>query len=75
MMTSDDPDPVMMTLRDLDWVMIQIHSSDDDPDRVMIQIERWSRSEDEDDLKTKMIQLIQRRRPVLKIVSKEYLPS
>ena len=66
MMPSDDPDPVMM--------------SHDDPDREMIQI-RWL--EDEDDLKTQktwdaddeMIQLMQRRRPVLKIVSKEYLPS
>ena len=37
--------------------MIQIQPSDDDLDRVMIQIERWSGSrwlEDEDDLKTKM---------------------
>ena len=53
---------------DLDLVMM----SHDDPDL---------KDEDEDDLKTqktrydKMIQLIQRRRPVLKIVSKEYLPS
>ena len=62
--------------------MIQIQSSDVDPDREMIQIQ-WSWLEDEDDLKTpktqdvddEMIQLIQRRRPVLKIVSKEYLPS
>ena len=53
---------------------------------MMIQIERWSRF---DDLKMKitwrlkktrdaddeMIQLIQRRKPMPKIVSKEYLPS
>ena len=49
-----------------------------DPDREMIQIQmtwRWRCLEDEDDSKTKMIQLMQRIRPVLKIVSKEYLPS
>ena len=58
--------------------MIQIQSSDVNADREMIQIQ-WSWLEDEDDLKTQktqyaydeMIQLIQRRRPVLKIVSKE----
>ena len=32
--------------------MIQIQSSDGDPDREMIQIRRWI--EDKDDLKTKM---------------------
>ena len=66
MMTSDDPDPVMM--------------SHGDPDQEMIQI-WWP--EDEDDFKTQKtrdaddetIQLLQGRRPVLKIVSKEYLPS
>ena len=72
--------------------MIQIQSSDDDPDREMIQIQS---SDDDPDpvmvfyddpdpmkmtwrrrwLEDKMMQLIQRRRPVLKIVSKEYLPS
>ena len=58
----------MMTSDDLDPMMM----SHDDPD-----------SKTDDDLKTQktwdaddeMIQLIQRRRPVLKIVSKEYLPS
>ena len=82
-----DPDRVMIQIQssdvDLDRVMIQIQSSDDDPDQEMIQIRRWRWLEDEDDLKTQKtwdandekIQLIQRRRPVLKIVSKEYLPS
>ena len=82
--SDDDPDRVMIQIQwcwsksrdDLDPVMM----SHDDPDREMIQI-RWL--EDEDDLKTqktwdagdKMIQLMQRRRPVLKIVLNEYLPS
>ena len=69
MMPSDDPDPVMVSLYDLD--------------QEMIQIQRWRLLEEKDDLKTRktwdaddeMIQLIQRRIPVLKIVSKEYLPS
>ena len=76
MIASDDLDPVMM-----------FH---DDPDQEMIQIQWWCPMmiqiwwlEDEDYLKTqktqdaddKMVQLIQRRRPVLKIVSEEYLPS
>ena len=61
--SSDDPDPVQ-------WCWSR---SSDDLDLVMpfvlIHIERWSRSrwlEDEYDSKTKMIQLMQRRRPVLK---------
>ena len=67
MTASDDPDLVMTASDDPDPVMIQIQSwwsSSDDLDRVMIQIqwwcsmmiqiERWSRSDDEDDLKTKM---------------------
>jgi len=67
--SSDDPDPVQWcwsrSSDDLDPVM----PFDDDPDREMIQIQMtWRRRwlEDEDDLKTKMIQLMQRRRPVLK---------
>ena len=72
----DDPDLVMMPHDDPDREMIQIQWWCP----MMIHIERWSRS---NDLKTqntwdvddKMIQLIQRRRLVLKIVSKEYLPS
>ena len=81
----DDPDPVMMFYVDPDREMIQIQWRCP----MMIEIERWSRFkewrwlEDEYDLKTQktwdaddeMIQLIQRRRPMLKIVSKEYLPS
>ena len=63
--SSDDPDPVQW------WWSI----SRDDPDLMMKMTWRWIWLEDEDDLKTKMIQLIQRRRPALKIVSKEYLPS
>ena len=73
--SSDDPDPMMM--------------SHDDPNREMIHIRRlmmtwrWRWIEDKDDMKIsktwdaddEMIQLIQRRRPVLKIVLKEYLPS
>ena len=64
---SDDWDPVMIASDDLDRVMIEIQwwwSSSDDPDRemiqiqwwcsMMIQIERWFISNDEDDLKTKM---------------------
>ena len=76
---SDDPDPVMIPSNDPDRVTM----SHDDPDREMIQIQRWRWLEDEDDLKTQKtsnpddekIELIQRRRTVLKIVSKEYLPS
>ena len=67
--SSDDPDPVQWcwsrSSDDLDPVMPFY----DDPDREMIQIQMtWRRRwlEDEDDLKTKMIQLMQRRRPVLK---------
>ena len=56
--------------------------SSDDPDLVMMSHDDPD-SENEDDLKTQktwdaddeMIQLIQRRRPVMKIVLKEYLPS
>ena len=81
--SSDDPDPAIVI--QIEWwsrsspvMMIQIERWSRSSPVMMIQIERWSRSrwlEDEDDLKTKMIMLIQRRRPVLKIVSKEYLPS
>ena len=85
---------------DLDRVMIQIHSSDVDPDRemiqiqwwcsMMIQIERWSRSdndlkmkmtwrqrwlEDEDDLKMRWSSWYREENQCWKIVSKEYLPS
>ena len=65
-----DPNPyrVMIQIQssddDPDRVMIQVQSSDDDPDPVMIQIqwwcsmtiqiEKWSRSSDVDDLKKKM---------------------
>ena len=53
-------------------IQIEWWSRSSDAIFMMIQIERWSRSrwlEDEDDLKmkmTQMIQLMQRRRPVLK---------
>ena len=79
---SDDTDPVMMSSDDPDPVMM----SSDDPDPVMmIQIKWWSRSKDEDDLKMNITwrrswledaddEMIQRRRPVMKIVSREYLP-
>ena len=83
MMSSDDPDPVMMSSDDPDPVMM----SSDDPNPVMIQIEWWwSRLSDDLDPKMKMTwrwiwledvddKNIQRRRPVMKIVSREYLPS
>ena len=77
----DDLDPAVVI--QIDWwsrsssvMMIQIEwwsrFSDDDQDREMIQIQmtwRWRWLEDKHD------PMIQRRRPVLKIVSKEYLPS
>ena len=77
--SSDDPDPAVMIQiewwsRSIQVMLIQIEwwSRSSDAIFMMIQIERWSRSrwlEDEDDLKmkmTQMIQLMQRRRPVLK---------
>ena len=67
--SSDDPDPVQWcwsrSSDDLDPVMMFY----DDPDQEMIQIQmNWRRRwlEDEDESKTKMFQLMQRRRPVLK---------
>ena len=77
--SSDDPDPAVEI--QIEWwsrscpvMLIQIEwwSRSSDAIFMMIQIERWSRSrwlKDEDELKmkmTQMIQLMQRRRPVLK---------
>ena len=76
--SSEDPDPVMIPHDDLDPMMM----TSDDPDRVMMSHDDPD-SKIDDDLKTQktwdaddeMIQFMQRRRPVLKIVSKEYLLS
>ena len=76
--SSDDPDPVMMSsYDDLDRVMIQIQWW---CLVMMIQIQKRRWHEDKDDLKTRWLgdvddKKIQRRRPMMKIVSREYLPS
>ena len=73
--SDDDPDPVMMFYDNPDQEMIQIpwwRWLEDEDDLKMKKTWRWRQLEDKDD---EMIHSLQRRRLVLKIVSKEYLPS
>ena len=67
----DDADPVMKKTWRRRWLE-EKEDKADKADKEDLKTWRLRRLEDEDD---EMIQLMQRRRPVLKIVSKEYIPS